>query len=264
MTTWDSSFETIPANNDSISAGAQVIRTMKSAIRERMARDHYMELGGEDTDHGEHVQVTFHMPVEINPSTGEDKAALFTRDVEDKAELHWKDEDGQVLTLTAQGALNYTPDENLINPTGSVVAFMGASVPSGWLECNGAAVSRTTYENLFGAISTMYGVGDGSTTFNLPDLRGYFLRGWDHGAGNDPDASYRTDRGDGTTGDYVGTRQEDAFQAHTHTYAEACFENRENGSHSSAKMDGDGETESAGESTETRPKNINTLYIIKT
>lgn len=56
-------------------------------------------------------------------------------------------------------------------PTGSITAFGGSSAPGGWLTCDGSAVSRTTYASLFSVISTTYGTGDGSTTFNLPDLR---------------------------------------------------------------------------------------------
>lgn len=70
-------------------------------------------------------------------------------------------------------------------PVGAVQAFAGATAPSGWLECNGAAVSRTTYAALFAVLGTTYGAGNGSTTFNLPDLRGEFLRGWDNGRGVD-------------------------------------------------------------------------------
>lgn len=57
-------------------------------------------------------------------------------------------------------------------PPGSITDFAGSSLPGGWLECDGAAVSRTTYAGLFAAISTNWGTGDGSTTFNLPDFRG--------------------------------------------------------------------------------------------
>lgn len=57
-------------------------------------------------------------------------------------------------------------------PAGAIMAFPAAAAPSGWLICDGAAVNRTTYATLFALISTTYGVGDGSTTFNLPDLRG--------------------------------------------------------------------------------------------
>ena len=58
-------------------------------------------------------------------------------------------------------------------PTGCIAHFH--TVPDGWLLCNGAAVSRTTYANLFAVIGTKYGSGDGSTTFNLPNLHGRFL-----------------------------------------------------------------------------------------
>ncbi len=60
----------------------------------------------------------------------------------------------------------------LINPTGSIVMYGGGSAPTGWLLCNGQAVDRTTYADLFTAIGTTYGAGDGSTTFNVPDFKG--------------------------------------------------------------------------------------------
>jgi microcystin-dependent protein len=62
-------------------------------------------------------------------------------------------------------------------PTGAFIPFGGTSIPTGFLLCNGQAVSRTTYADLYTAIGTAYGNGDGSTTFNVPDLRGTFLRG---------------------------------------------------------------------------------------
>lgn len=100
--------------------------------------------------------------------------------------------------------------------TGTIMAWPTGTVPAGWLECNGAAVSRTTYAELYGAIGTSYGVGDGSSTFNLPDYRGQFLRGWANGQSTDPDRASRTDRGDGTTGDNVGTKQTGQTASHTH------------------------------------------------
>ena len=69
-------------------------------------------------------------------------------------------------------------------PTGSVIPFGGSSAPSGFLLCYGQAVSRTTYATLFGVISTTYGTGDGSSTFNLPDLRGRVVAGQDVMAGS--------------------------------------------------------------------------------
>ena len=71
------------------------------------------------------------------------------------------------------------------NPAGTVNYFANITAPNGFLECNGQAVNRTTYAELFSAIVTLYGVGDGSTTFNVPDLRGEFIRGWDNGRGAD-------------------------------------------------------------------------------
>jgi microcystin-dependent protein len=76
---------------------------------------------------------------------------------------------------------DYVEDPTL----GSIAVFPFNALPTGYLECNGAAVSRTTYAALFAKIGTTYGAGDGSTTFNLPDLRGEFIRGWDHGRGID-------------------------------------------------------------------------------
>ena len=70
-------------------------------------------------------------------------------------------------------------------PTGAVFCVAVATIPTGYLECNGAAVSRTTYAALFSFVGTQYGAGNGSSTFNLPDLRGEFVRGFDNGRGVD-------------------------------------------------------------------------------
>jgi microcystin-dependent protein len=72
-----------------------------------------------------------------------------------------------------------------IQDPGEVSYFAMNTAPTGWLKANGAAVSRTTYAALFAAIGTTFGTGDGSTTFNLPDLRGEFFRGWDDSRGVD-------------------------------------------------------------------------------
>lgn len=68
-------------------------------------------------------------------------------------------------------------------PTGTVLDFAAATAPSGYLACNGAAVSRTTYAALFAVIGTTWGAGDGSTTFNVPDLRGRTAIGSGTGSG---------------------------------------------------------------------------------
>ena len=76
-------------------------------------------------------------------------------------------------------------EANALVPAGTVISFSGATAPTGYLECNGSAISRTTYASLFSAISTVYGVGNGTTTFNIPELRGEFIRGLDSGRGVD-------------------------------------------------------------------------------
>lgn len=89
--------------------------------------------------------------------------------------------------------------------------------PSGAYECNGQALSRVLDARLFGIIGTRYGSPD-PDHFNVPDMRGQFVRGWSHGSGFDPDAATRTNRGDGTAGDHVGTKQTDQFKSHTHMF----------------------------------------------
>jgi microcystin-dependent protein len=72
---------------------------------------------------------------------------------------------------------------DLLMPTGAIIDFGGSAAPTGFLLCNGTAISRTTYSALFNVIGTTYGTGDGSTTFNLPDLRGRVAVGLGQGAG---------------------------------------------------------------------------------
>lgn len=76
-----------------------------------------------------------------------------------------------VLTIDTSGNITSNSDAFLaLTPTGSVLAYAGMSAPTGWFTCNGQAVNRTTYSTLFGIIGTTYGIGDGSTTFNVPNL----------------------------------------------------------------------------------------------
>ncbi|HYG80222.1 MAG TPA: tail fiber protein [Pyrinomonadaceae bacterium] len=106
-------------------------------------------------------------------------------------------------------------------PIGTILPYAGAvntpgSIPEGWRLCNGDPMSRTDAAALFGKIGTSWGKGNGSTTFNLPDLRGRFLRGVDGGSGNDPDATARVNRDNQVVGGLVGSLQPDALQNHSH------------------------------------------------
>jgi len=144
-------------------------------------------------------------------------------------------------------------------PTGSVFTMATTTVPSGYLECDGAAVSRTTYADLFAAIGTTWGAGNGSSTFNVPDLRGEFVRGWDNGRGIDSSRTF-------------ASSQDDQLQEHTHTLA---YNSRNvgdppnpitigdvGGSGSSKQTSSSGTTGDFG--SETRPRNIAMMYVIKT
>ena len=110
---------------------------------------------------------------------------------------------GKYLSMRNDGELRYD-GKRLLNaddlsgmvPSGAVLYFAGQTAPAGWLKANGAAVSRTAYAALFAAIGTTYGAGDGSTTFNLPDLRGEFMRGWDDGRGIDRGRAFGSAQGD--------------------------------------------------------------------
>ena len=100
---------------------------------------------------------------------------------------------GQMLQTNGSGALSFTTVQGV--PTGSVFCMAVVSIPSGYLECNGDAVSRSTYSALFAVIGTAYGSGNGSSTFNLPDLRGEFVRGVDRGRGVDSGRNIATSQG---------------------------------------------------------------------
>lgn len=101
--------------------------------------------------------------------------------------------------------------DNFYRP-GMVIYWPSASSPDGYLELNGQAVDRTTYADLFNEIGDTYGPGDGETTFNVPDVRGLFIRSHDNGAGVDSLASSRTG------GNNVGSTQGDGLKVHNHTY----------------------------------------------
>jgi microcystin-dependent protein len=96
-------------------------------------------------------------------------------------------------------------------PVGVVLPFAGGTVPTGWLDCDGSAVSRTTYADLFAIIGTTYGVGDGTTTFNLPDFRSRSILG----AGAPGGGLTTRARGD-TGGAETHTLTEGEMPSHTH------------------------------------------------
>lgn len=153
------------------------------------------------------------------------------------------------MTVSINGT---TGEISLAVPAGVVVFYASSTLPGGFLKANGAAVSRTTYSALYAAIGTTFGTGDGSTTFNLPDMRGYFPRGW-------------ADDGSVDSGRAFGSTQQDAFESHTHTvtlyYSDGATNNYVRGTQA-ANGQGTRATSATG-STETRPVNVALLACIK-
>jgi microcystin-dependent protein len=127
-------------------------------------------------------------------------------------------------------------------PVGTVIACSG-NIASGFLECAGAAISRALYAKLFDVIGITYGNGDGLTTFNLPDLRGEWIRGFDHGRGID-------------SGRALGSIQAQSIRGHSHTMVSAATSG-------TALIASGSEIASQIGEGETRPRNIAMYYAIK-
>jgi microcystin-dependent protein len=204
-------------------------------------------------------------PTKINsaalPTVAVDDDEITTAKILNTAITTAKIADANVTTAKiADGAVTQEKLNSSVTlvPTGAVMPFAMNSAPSGWLQANGAAVSRSTYAALFSAIGTTYGAGNGSSTFNLPDLRGYFVRG----AGTNAD---------GTASAAFGAKQADALKSHTHTTSGAIVDfpgfggNIASASFSltprSQPLTSGGP--STGAASETRPANIALLYCIK-
>ncbi len=145
---------------------------------------------------------------------------------------------------------------------GMIAAFPIESPPPGWLECDGSSQLKASYEALHSIIG--YSYGGSVANFNLPDYRGYFLRGWDNGAGNDPDAGTRIGVGSIPAGDNVGTSEDEAFKSHAHSGVPGLGGGANSAAAGSALYPSTtANTDTAGGS-ETRPKNISVMYCIKT
>jgi len=166
-----------------------------------------------------------------------------------------------VADATASGhAVNKAQLDEYV-PAGKVAYFAMSTAPAGYLKCNGAEISRETYANLFAAIGTTFGAGDESTTFNLPDLRGEFIRGFDDERGID-------------SGRTFGSVQADTFKAHKHgqrTNFNQVMLYDDTGT-TTKNLTGTGvystgsttqiQTDDAGD-LETRPRNVSLLPCIK-
>jgi microcystin-dependent protein len=169
---------------------------------------------------------------------------------------------GQVLQTNGSGGLSWASTAGTGVPSGTLITFAGSTCPTGYLPADGSAVSRATYWELLGAISTSWGIGDGSSTFNVPDLRNRFMRG-------------TGTSGDGNGGNAVAlaSYQGDAFQGHVHKWGGSS--NAVGGGTSSLNNNGtrnidtstpttDGVNGTPRTADETRPKSYGVLICIKT
>jgi microcystin-dependent protein len=165
--------------------------------------------------------------------------------------------DGTQYQLTAWVAPSVTDMATLdgqsatqLAPPGMFGEFAMPTAPSGWLACDGSAVSRTTYAALFAAIGTTWGAGDNVSTFNVPDARGVVLRGLDNGRGID-------------VGRAFGTLQQDALRSHTHTYNTKGGVAPQSGSTTECWFEDASATTGATGDVETRMINITAFICIK-
>ena len=150
--------------------------------------------------------------------------------------------------------------EGVAIPPGAVMSFAVSAAPVGWLACDGTAVSRNQYSSLFTAVGTIYGIGNNSTTFNVPNLQGQFIRGLTTNlstASRDPLSGSRV----------LGSVQDDALKTHTHEYnpSSGSGGNFASGAGQAAVASNPSQTgnPSTGVSSETRPVNVALLYCIK-
>lgn len=158
-------------------------------------------------------------------------------------------------------------------PPGTVQFYAGSTAPAGWVKANGAALSRATYAALFAAIGTTFGGGDGVSTFTLPDLRGEFLRGWDDGRGVDTGRSFGNAQSFAMQNITGGIVVDSANSAGAFISASGIV--GQSGGLTSVFLASGGSTGSrsrgfdidasrvAQTSTETRPRNVALLAIIK-
>lgn len=159
-----------------------------------------------------HAQVWTSNTAKLGNGAASNKRIILNRGASNP-EIRWNESTGQIEISN-----NGTVFTTLGNPIGMVAPFATIAVPTGWLECDGSLVSRTTFANLFAAIGTAHGSGDGSTTFALPDYRGRFLRHVDGTAGRDPDKLTRTAMNSGgAVGNNVGSVQVEQLLSHTHS-----------------------------------------------
>lgn len=172
--------ETIPADNDIVSQFPLTERTFRDVVESWLLINHNIN--------GRHDEVQ--LDYKADPGSG-------TASVTEVWASSTGNGAGVLKQRIATGNVEYVG-----NPPGTVLDYAGSTTPEGYLFCYGQAVSRTTYARLFDVIGTTYGVGDASTTFNLPDARGRTVFGKDNMGGST--AGRVTSAGSGVVGTTLG------------------------------------------------------------
>ena len=189
-----------------------------------------------------------------------------------------------VLQSDGSGNLSFAALPQAV-PTGSVHLMATTTAPSGYLKCNGAAVSRTTYADLFAIVGTTWGEGDGSSTFNVPDLRGEFVRGWDDSRGVDSSRSFASSQSSANLQhNHTATATSTSSVTDPGHFHNVAYSNSDSGDgvieESGVGLSGYEPTETATTGitvststsvsvandggSEARPRNIAMMYVIKT
>jgi microcystin-dependent protein len=190
--------------------------------------------------------------------------------------------DNPTSKLTVNGRIE--DETGFIMPVGSILPWAGPAGPTGnspippkgWLVCDGSEVSRAVYSDLFQAIGTNWGEGTGPNAaekFKVPELRGWFLRGWSGDSNYDPEKNTRFNINNSQQiGNLVGSYQNDAFQYHSHRIPRTGNNAGSNGFWGGGNVDSyinaNDITTQSGQSSprvasETRARNASVLYIIK-
>jgi hypothetical protein len=168
--TWNAAYEADPADGDNLGEGANRIRDMRVDVRERLAKDHYMDIAGTDAAHGEHSKVT--LRTGAKPTAEADKGYLYAKDVTAKAELFYEDEDGNEVQLTTAGALNVataiataiTAAKEALYPIGCIYTTTVATNPA-------TALGFGTWV-AFGAGKVLVGLNASETEFDTVEETG--------------------------------------------------------------------------------------------
>jgi hypothetical protein len=166
--TWDASYESLPTDDNYVYEVDNYIRELILNVRERFAKDHYIDIAGTDADHGEHQKITFHSQT-AKPTAVANKGFLYTKDVSAKVEMFFEDEDANEVQITSAGNLNMS--------AGTLEAIIGTIYPVGAIYVSTISTNPATLFGFgtweaFGAGKTLVGLDGTDTDFDTAEETG--------------------------------------------------------------------------------------------